>query len=603
MTQGTLKINTENILPIIKKWLYSDKDIFVRELVSNACDALSKVKILADQNELELGETKITLRLDKEKKTLTIADTGIGMTAEEVEKYIAQVAFSGAEEFLSKYETKNEQDQVIGHFGLGFYSAYMVAGLVEIDTLSYQTDATPALWSCDGGAEYNLTTGSQQERGTTITLHIGDEGIEYLDEAKLRKILNHYCAFLPFPIFFNGDQINKQPPLWNKAPSECTDQEYLEFYRLLYPMEPDPLFWIHLSIDYPFHLKGILYFPKLHRHFDYQKNAIKLFCNRVFVSEDCKELIPDFLTVLRGAIDSPDIPLNVSRSTLQMDRTVRQLAGHISKKVADRLATLHRTEPETFYKQWEDIEMIIKLGAMQDEKFYAKAASFLVWKNLSDEWVTLESYKEKSATDKVFYTQQKHSHFLDLYKEKGLDVLHASCPIDPALMNFLEAKHPPLKFQRVDGGLDDALIDKANEKELLDADGKTEASKMADFVRGALGKENLEVEAKSLASTSLPAIITLDEQMRRIRDTLSLTADELPPGLNVKQTFVVNTNSPLMNILYNELRTKEPELAKELLQEVYELALLSQQQLTPKELPAFTQRTSLLLEQLLSRLK
>ncbi|HUD02363.1 MAG TPA: molecular chaperone HtpG, partial [Rhabdochlamydiaceae bacterium] len=403
MTHGTLKIHTENILPIIKRWLYSDKDIFVRELVSNACDALRKLQILRDQNlaDIKDEELKIELVIDKEARTLQFIDTGLGMTAEEVEKYIAQVAFSGAEEFMNKYQS-GEKEQIIGHFGLGFYSAYMVAEKVTIDTLSYQASAEAAFWSCAGSSDYLLEKGTRASRGTTITLHVQED--EFLEENRLREILQRYCLFLPYPIYLNGTRINEQDPLWLKNSADCTEKDYLDFYHTLYPLEPDPIFWIHLNIDIPFHLQGILYFPKLTKRFDWNKSNIQLFVNRVFVSESCKDLIPDFLMCLRGAIDSPDIPLNVSRSSLQMDRTVRQLSSHISKKVADKLAALHQSDKEKFLAAWPEIEMIVKLGMLQDEKFYARAKDFLVWKTTADTWTTLEG---KAGT--VFYTSDAHA--------------------------------------------------------------------------------------------------------------------------------------------------------------------------------------------------
>ncbi len=370
MTGKTLKIHTENILPIIKQWLYSDKEIFIRELISNACDALHKCKVLREHKETDIPdeELRISLSIDKKEKTLVFADTGIGMTSDEVEKYIAQIAFSGAEDFLGKYKSNAEKDQIIGHFGLGFYSAYMVAHKVTIDTLSYLPGAESAFWSCDGSSEYFLEKGQRSTRGTEITLHVDKDNEEFLDEERLKSIIQRYCAFLPFPIYLNGTRINDKEPLWLKNASECTDADYLQFYRALYPNESDPMFWIHLSVDYPFHLKGILYFPKITRRFDWSHNSIKLFCNRVFVADNCKDLIPDYLMILRGAIDSPDIPLNVSRSSLQMDKTVRQLSQHISKKVSDRLSSLYTSERDTFIKTWPDIEMIIKLGILQDEK-------------------------------------------------------------------------------------------------------------------------------------------------------------------------------------------------------------------------------------------
>ncbi|MBS0621110.1 MAG: molecular chaperone HtpG [Verrucomicrobia bacterium] len=602
MMQGTLKIHTENILPIIKKWLYSDKDIFLRELVSNACDALQKCRVLREHGEAEISDDslKIDIQIDKDAKTLNISDTGIGMTGEEVEKYIAQVAFSGAEEFIGKYKTQDEKDQIIGHFGLGFYSAYMVAEQVTIDTLSYAKEAKAAFWSCDGSPTYTLEEGTRAERGTTITLHIDKENEEFLEEGRIRTLLLQYCAFLPFPIFLNGKQINSKQPLWLKNASECTDEEYLEFYRALYPLDPDPIFWIHLSVDYPFHLKGILYFPKITRRFEWNENTIKLFCNRVFVSDSCKDLIPDYLMVLRGAIDSPDIPLNVSRSTLQMDRTVRQLSGHISKKVADRLSALHTTEREKFLKAWPDIEMIIKLGILQDDKFYERAKDFLVWKNLEGEWTTAAEYLERHPGGKIFYTteDQTGSHFLDLYRKKGIEILVASTLVDSPVMNLLEEKLDEVKFQRIDGAIDPSILDPSREKTLLDADGKTEASKIADYIKSHLSVDALTVEAKSLSSDAVPALLIVDEEARRLKETFSLTQQSLPPGLATKRTFVVNTNSPLVQSLYKQ---KDPALAKEIVQHLYELSLLGQRELDASGLSAFIARSNRILESLVDK--
>jgi molecular chaperone HtpG len=605
MEKRTLKVHTENILPIIKKWLYSDKDIFLRELVSNACDALSKCKTLREQGLMQYAddELRIELTVDKKNKTLRFVDTGIGMTSEEVEKYIAQVAFSGAEEFMSKYKSDSEKDQIIGHFGLGFYSAYMVADLVTINTLSYQQDSTSAFWSCDGGVEYQLSEGTRPSRGTEITLHIGNDGEEYLEESKIRSLLDQYCAFLPYPIFLNGTHINNKEPLWLKAPSQCTDEEYLEFYRSLYPMDPDPLFWIHLNVDYPFHLKGILYFPKIHKRFDWNQSNIKLFCNRVFVSDNCKDLIPDYLMVLKGAIDSPDIPLNVSRSYLQMDRTVRQLASHVSKKITDKLQNLYSNDKDKFITCWSDIELIVKLGIIQDEKFYEKAKEFLIWKNTSNQWIKLDEYvdaNKERIKDKVFYTSSEETHesqFLNFYKEKGIEVLYANSPVDTHLISFLEHKMHPVRFQRIDGGLDDSLIDSAKEKTLLDADGKTEAARLADYIRGALGQDKIEVEAKSLATESLPGFILVDEDLRRMRDTLALSQQSLPSSLTDKKKFIVNTNSKLMSALPH-MHKKSPDLAKDLVEQIYELSLLSQKELEPSKLSNFIHRSTRVLEQL-----
>lgn len=602
MAQGSLKIHTENILPIIKKWLYSEKDIFVRELVSNACDALFKVKTLRDHGEATAtdDEFRVDLTIDKAARTLTISDTGIGMTADEVEKYIAQIAFSGAEEFVSKYKSSDEKDQIIGHFGLGFYSAYMVSENVTINTLSYRPESEPVLWSCDGTSTYNLDKGTRASRGTEITLLIDKESDEYLEEIRLRKILEEYCSFLPYPIYLNGAHINPKEPLWIKSPTQCTDQEYLDFYRHLYPMEDDPLFWIHLNVDYPFHLKGILYFPKIHRRFDWSKSSIKLFCNRVFVSDNCKDLIPDYLMVLRGVLDSPDIPLNVSRSYLQMDRTVRQLASHVSKKVTDRLSTIYNTDKEKFFTSWPDIEVIVKLGVLQDDKFYEKAKEFLIWKNLDGSWTTIEDYLERhkdTHANKVFYTPdpKQSPHMIELYKSKGIEVLIANAHVDTALMNFLEGKIGQLKFQRLDGAIDDAILDTSREKTLLDADGKTEAVNIANFIRGNLN--DVQVEAKSLVSDAVPGFIVLDESLRRMRDYMALSDQTLPPGIADKKTFVVNTNNKLIQSIFG-MKDKDPELAKALTTQVYELSLLSQKELDPNALSDFVARSHQVLEKL-----
>ncbi len=607
MAQGKLSIHTENILPIIKKWLYSDREIFLRELVANACDALNKLKILKDTGEatLDTSELRIDVTVDAEKKTLTIADTGIGMTSDEVVKYIAQVAFSGAEEFMGKYSKETSKDQIIGHFGLGFYSAYMVAAHVEIDTLSYQPSSTPAFWRCDGSVDYTLETGTQSTRGTTITLFLNADSEEFLNERKLSEILMRYCAFLPFPIYLNGQHINHEEPLWVKNPSSLTEKDYLNFYKTLYPFEAEPVFWVHLNVDYPFNLKGVLYFPKIQRRFEWDKSAVKLFCNRVFVSDNCKDLIPDFLTVLRGAIDSPDIPLNVSRSYLQMDRTVRQLGTHIAKKIADRLTHLFQNEKAKFIAAWNDIEMIVKLGILQDEKFYERAKDFLLWKSIDGEWLTLEDYRAQqpeNAKDQVFYTtdEKLSPAMADLYRKQGIVVLVANAHIDTALMSTLESKNKDLSFQRVDGKLDERLLDQTREKTLLDTEGKTESVRIADLFRSHLAdKEHLEVEAKSLASDLLPAFLIVDEETRRLRDYMALTGQSMPIDLPKKRTFVVNTNSKLVNAIY-ALKDKKPQLAKEMSAHLYDLSLMAQKELDPVTLASFAERSARVLEQLVS---
>lgn len=603
MATGTLKIHSENILPIIKKWLYSEKDIFVRELVSNACDAIAKLKILREKGETRARdeEFRIDVRIDKEARTLCFSDTGLGMDATEVETYIAQLAFSGAEDFIAKYSSEKEGDQIIGHFGLGFYSAYMVASRVDIQTRSYREEAQPVFWSCDGSSQYTLDVGSRDRRGTDILLHLAADESEYLETERLERILNHYCSFLPFPIYLNDKRLNEEEPLWMKLPSECTKKDYLAFYRHLYPSEPEPLFWVHLNVDFPFHLKGILYFPKLRRDFDFSRNAIKLFCNRVFVSDDCKDLIPEYLTVLRGAIDSPDIPLNVSRSYLQVDRTVRQVGTHISKKISDRLVGLLQLERENFLAAWPDLEVICKLGAMQDDKFYDRVKECLIFKSTSGEWTTVEGYLERNREKhdgRVFYAgDERHQPpFLKLYREKGIEVLYMSSSLDTHLVSFLERKLAGVKFQRIDGAIDDAIVDHVREKTVLDAGGKTEGTRLAEYVKSVIGV--VDVEAKSLASESLPAFLVLDEHSRRLRDYLvaSETKGHLPEDFD-RRKLVVNTNSRLMTAIQS-LKDKKPDLAKDLCWQVYDMALLGQREMKPEALDAFIHRTNDVLEKL-----
>ena len=610
MTVKTLQIHSENILPIIKRWLYSEKDIFVREMVSNACDALHKMKILRENGDAESSddEMRIDIKIDKEKRTIRFIDTGIGMDAEEVDKYIAQLAFSGAEEFVKKYQTDNEGDQIIGHFGLGFYSAFMVSEKVQIDTMSYKPEAEAVKWSCDGSCEYDVDKGSRSIRGTEIILYIDKENEEYLEESKIKDILNRYCSFLPHPIYLNDTHINVKEPLWMKPATECSEKEYLEFYRHQYPLEPDPLFWVHLNVDYPFNLRGILYFPKIKRDMDFRKNTIKLYCNRVFVSDNCQDLIPDYLMVLKGAIDSPDIPLNVSRSHLQMDRNVRQIAGHISKKVSDRLAVLYKTDRENFIRCWKDIEVVIKLGIMEDEKFYSRMKDYLVFKNTKGEWVTVEEYLERNkekTSDKIFYTSdEKHdAPFLKVYQEQGIEVLCSNSFIDTHLMAFLEGHIAPAKFQRIDAGVEDAIVDSSKEKNLLDADGKTEAGKLRDFISSKISDDNVEVEAKSLAVDSLPAIITIDEQQRRFRDYMkasNMSGNDEQQDLPVKRSFVVNTNSPLVGAIHN-LDVKDSNLAGELVKHLYDSSLLMHRELDPSALNVFVERGNKIIETLVKQ--
>ncbi len=604
MSQGKLKVHTENILPIIKKWLYTEKGIFLRELISNACDAITKAKHLASAGEIAFREEegRIDVAIDAKGKTLTIADTGIGMTAEEVEKYIAQVAFSGAEEFAATYSQSQGKDPIIGHFGLGFFSAYMVAKKVTIDTFSRRVRSKGAYWECDGTVDYELTSSDRKEGGTAITLHIDEESEEFLQEDTIKRLLTHFCAYLPYPIYLSGKRINDKEPLWQSPPSKLEEKDYIALYRDLYPFDPDPIFWIHLNVDYPFHLQGILYFPKITSRIDWNKGQIKLFSNRVFVSDQCKEILPDFLTMLRGAIDSPDIPLNVSRSTLQVDATVRKLSTHILKKVADRLVNLHASDLKKYTEIWPDIELIVKLGALQESPFYEKIKPALIFKTLSGTHLTVEDYislnKEKT-NNKIYYTQDEHlsSHLLEIYKSRSVDILIANSPVDSALMNHLEQKIAPAAFCRLDGQLDSALLDPAKENTLLDAEGRTEGSRLTSFAKEALDHPSIEIEAKSLASEALSAILILDEEMRRLRDHMALTGQTLPHNLSSKKTLVLNTNSKLVRKIL-KLKTSKPELAKELTRQLYDLALLAQKEFDPKDLTPFIARTTRLLEEL-----
>lgn len=598
--KGQLEIHSENILPIIKKWLYSDKDIFVRELVSNSTDAIQKVKLLRDQGLAEAKDEdfRIDVNVDKDKKTITFTDNGIGMDADEVKQYIAQIAFSGAEDFIAKYKTGSEKDQFIGHFGLGFYSAYMVAGKVEINTLSYKPGAEPVLWINDGSSEYTLEKGTRNERGTEITLFVNPESEEMLEDSKVKSILKHYCSFLPVPIYFNGDRINTEEPLWIKAPSECTEADYLKFYRSLEPFGEDPLFWIHLNVDYPFHLKGILYFPKVRRDFDFNKSTIQLYSNRVFVSDNCKDIVPDYLMALRGVIDSPDIPLNVSRSYLQMDKTVRQLSTHISKKVSDSLNTLFKTDRKKYESTWDDLATFVKLGAVQDEKFYERIKDLLLYKTTKNEWYTLPELFERNkdkTKGKLYYTTHEHHHeaLHSIYNEKGIDILVLRNPVDPYLMGTVERHHNDFKFQRLDSDVEEHLLDKEREH--------AESVNIAEFIKKEMGEDSLEVEAKSLKSDNLSAFLVIDENERRFRDyMMQMNPEQAKQALKqFKRKMVVNTNSPLIHSI-QKLGSTNPDLAKNLVHEVYELALLSQREMDEGDLQSFVKRTQNLLQELAS---
>lgn len=603
MAKGTLKIHSENILPILKKSLYSDKDIFIRELVSNACDAMSKLKILQESGECSFSteELKISITIDKEAKTISIEDHGVGMDSYEVENYIAQLAFSGAEEFSKKYASLNAQDQIIGHFGLGFYSSFMVSTKVDLETLSYKKESKGVSWSSDGSYDYTIDESDRAIRGTKITLHVDSDSEEFLDESKLKEILVKYCSFLPYPIFLHDEEVNKNKPLWLKSPSDCTDEEYLDFYHQLYPMDQDPVFWIHLNVDYPFNLKGILYFPKFNKRFDYTKSSIQLYCNRVFVSDQCKDIMPEHLMMLKGVIDSPDIPLNVSRSALQMDKTVRQLSSHISKKVTDRLTSLHQSNEKEFLDKWPDCELVVKWGILHDEKFYDRVKSCLVFKTIEGNYLTLEQYnaKNEAKTDKkIYYLADEHpfKDVIQMFKDKEIDVLVAASNIDGPLIQFLESKNDPYKFKRIDGAIEDILLDKATADESTSSKEETEA-----LIKSLLENDALTVEAKSLASKEIPGMIVIDEQSRRLYDYFLLSQGEVPMGFPKKHTFVVNTNHAAIEKL-GKLALEDKALASKIAKQIYKLSLLAQKELKADEMSDFVSESHQLMQAILAKI-
>ncbi|MFS8887664.1 molecular chaperone HtpG, partial [Synechococcus sp. R55.1] len=495
LEQGSITIHTENIFPIIKQSLYSDREIFLRELISNAADAITKLKMASLAGEVaDLPEPEITIALNKEAKTLAVADNGIGMTAEEVKKYINQVAFSSAEEFIQKYKGKDAEQAIIGHFGLGFYSSFMVSQRVEIDTLSYRPGSTPVKWACDGTTTFTLSDSERSSIGTTVTLYITPENEEYLEPSRIRELVRKYCDFIPVPIKLNGEVINKQKPLWRTSPSELKDEDYLEFYRYLYPFQEDPHFWVHINTDYPFIVQGILYFPKLRPDIDPTKGQVKLFCNQVFVQDNCEEVIPKFLLPLRGAIDSPDIPLNVSRSFLQNDRTVRRIGDHVAKKVADRLNELYREDYEKYVKVWPDISLFMKFGAMNNDKFFAQIKDILIFRVAGSpadkpEYVTLKAYLERTRdkqNKRVYYATDEaaQSAYIDLHRSQGLEVIMLDSWIDSHFSSFLEReyKEEGIQFKRVDSELDETLVDKDKAAEIVDpVTQKTRSQKLIDL--------------------------------------------------------------------------------------------------------------------------
>ena len=675
--RGSLSINSENIFPIIKKWLYSDHDIFARELISNGCDAITKLKKLDVMGEYTLPDNykaEVHVIVNPEEKTLKFVDTGLGMTADEVEEYITQIAFSGATEFLSKYKDKTTDDQIIGHFGLGFYSAFMVADEVQIDTLSYKEGATPVHWTCDGGTEYEMQDGNKTTVGTEITLFLNDESTEFANEYRMREVIEKYCSFMPVNIYLEKEnapqeyetieeselrdddvvvehihedakteekendkggkevvevspakdkvKINKRPvslsdpePLWMKHPNNCTDEEYKEFYRKVFMDYKEPLFWIHLNMDYPFNLKGILYFPKINTEYDSIEGTIKLYNNQVFIADNIKEVIPEFLLLLKGVIDCPDLPLNVSRSALQNDGFVKKISEYITKKVADKLTGMCKTDRESYEKYWDDISPFIKYGCIKDSKFADKMNDYILFKNIDGKYLTLkdcieenkkpeetanaeeaadtkeekkDASDEKKAPEKttIFYVtdEVQQSQYINMFREAGKDAVVLKHNIDGAFISHLEQKDQEIQFKRIDADLSEELRE----------DGATdeETSKnLTEVFRKALKNEKLEVKVENLKNAKVAAMMTLSEESRRMQDMMKMyNMYGMDPSMfGGQETLVLNAKHPLVQFIAGN---KDSEKTPVICEELYDLAMLSHKQLSPEEMTRFVQRSN-----------
>ena len=598
--KGTISINTENIFPIIKKFLYSDHEIFLRELVSNSVDATQKLKRLSSMGEYtgELGEAKVTVSVNEKLKTITVSDHGIGMTDEEIKKYINQIAFSGATEFLEKYKDAGEDKQIIGHFGLGFYSAFMVADRVDIITKSYQAGAEPVKWTCDGSTEFELAPAVKKEVGTEVVLHINEDSKEFLEKGRLQGILDKYCKFLPVEIEFDGKVVNNPNPLWTKSPSDLTDEDYLNFYKELYPFAEDPLFWIHLNVDYPFNLTGVLYFPKIKQELEPTRNKIQLYSRQVFITDEVKDVVPEFLMLLHGIIDSPDIPLNVSRSYLQSDSNVKKINAHITKKVADKLSELFKKDRAAYEEKFGSIGLFVKYGMITEDKFYDKATKFVLLKNVDGKHFTLDEYKEQVAstqTDKdgnvvYLYTTDpgKQDTFIRSAKKKSYDVLVLDGPLDSHFINMLEQKLEKTNLKRVDADTVDKLVDKDEKLDSVLSDKETETVK--GVFEKAIDNASMTVTVESLSPDEMPVTITLPEFMRRMKDMAAsggggfAMMGQMPDAYSV----AVNANHPLTGkILKAEGEDQQIQLAKQ----AVDLAKLSQNLLTGAELTHFIERS------------
>ena len=626
---GNISIHTENIFPIIKKWLYSDMDIFVRELVSNSCDAISKFKRLVSIGEASTSSDtkyKVQVVFNAEEKTIKFIDNGIGMTDEEVKKYINQIAFSGAEDFIAKYKDKmDEANQIIGHFGLGFYSAFMVSEKVQIDTLSYQAGAEAVKWVCTGGTEYEMSPSDLTERGTIITLYLNEESIEFSNEYKLREIIKKHCAFLPTEIYLENanpevkeDKVDKEDkedkdenkkeeakplnninPLWMKNPSQCTDEEYKEFYREVFMDYNEPLFWIHLNVDYPFNLKGILYFPKLRHELDSSEGQIKLYNNQVFVADNIKEVIPEFLLLLKGVVDCADLPLNVSRSFLQKDKNVIKISNHISSKVADKLTGLFKAEREKFNNFWTDINPFIKYGCLKEDSFYEKVKDIIIFKNINGEYVTINDYLEKNkdaAEKKVFYVndEQQQSQYIKLFKENALDAIILSTVIDNHFINFLEMHMEGVKFNRIDSDLSEVMKDSDTKIDEL------VVTKLENLFKATIKNDKLKIKVEGLKSLELPAIVLLSEHSRRMQEMSKMFGGGMDASMfPTEETLVINGNNKLVNALINLPEDKKEE-TEMICNHIYDLAMLSYKQMSAEDMSKFIARSNEMLLKIIS---
>ncbi len=646
--KGSLSINSDNIFPIIKKWLYSDHDIFIREVVSNACDAVTKLRKLAligEYEESDDNKYRIDVIASPNDKTLTFIDNGIGMTAEEVNEYINQIAFSGASDFLEKYKDKANDDQIIGHFGLGFYSTFMVADKVTINTLSYKEDAEPVFWECDGGTEYTMSTGDRDVHGTEITLYLNEDSYEFANEYRVKEVLEKYCSFMPEEIFFtNADTaketaddtvegetateetdatttetstddtsadsaeqteakeepaekpINDIHPLWTKHPNECSDEEYKEFYRKVFLDFKEPLFWIHLNMDYPFNLKGILYFPKFNSEYDTLEGTIKLYNNQVFIADNIKEVIPEFLLLLKGVIDCPDLPLNVSRSALQNDGFVKKISDYITKKVADKLSGMFKTERETYESYWDDLSPFIKFGCLKDDKFDDKMKDYILYKNIDGKYLTLSEYLEagkEKYENTVFYTDDEkvQSQYINMFKEQGIDAVVLTHNIDTPFITHTEQKNEGIKFTRIDSDITNTFKEDIPEEEL-----KETTDKLSEIFKKALSNDKLTVKVEKLKNADISSMITLPEETRRMQDMMKMYSmgGAMDPSMfgGDSQTLVLNANNHLVQYV---LDNPEGEHTSLICEQLYDLAMLAHAPLDAEAMTKFIARSNQLL--------